>query len=89
MNSIFVESLTKVDMSYLRMPMAIIYDSPKDFPELCLCRLWEGAGCRPTATAICRNTIDELREDIKAAGFQVVIPRSRGDDPVIVETWIK
>lgn len=89
MYSIFVDSLTQVDMSYLKIPMAVIYDSPKDFPELCLCRLWEGAGCRPTTTAIYRNTIDKLREDIRAAGFHTVIPRSKEDDPVIVETWIK
>ena len=41
MNStIFVDSLTQVDMSRIKMPMAVIYDSPKDFPELKLCRMW-------------------------------------------------
>ena len=90
MNStIFVDSLTQVDMSGIKMPMAVIYDSPKDFPELKLCRIWEGAGCHPTNTAIYRNTIEKLREDIKAAGFSILIPRSEGDDPVIVETWMK
>ena len=90
MNStIFVDSLTQVDMSRIKIPMAVIYDSPKDFPELKLCRIWEGAGCHPTNTAIYRNTTEKLREDIKAAGFSILIPRSKGDDLVIVETWMK
>lgn len=88
-STIFVDSLTQVDMSGIKMPMAVIYDSPKDFPELKLCRIWEGAGCHPTNTAIYRNTIEKLREDIKAAGFSILIPRNEGDDPVIVETWMK
>lgn len=84
----FVESLQQVDMSYVKIPMAVIYQSPKDFPEMCLCRIWEGANCRPTHIALQKTTIDALREDIKAAGFTICMPRTLGDDPVIVETWM-
>ena len=37
-----VESMTQVDLSEIKMPMAVIYDSPKDFPGMYLCRIWEG-----------------------------------------------
>ena len=29
-----VESMTQVDLSEIKMPMAVIYDSPKDFPGM-------------------------------------------------------
>lgn len=32
-----------------------------------------------------RETLEAVREDIKAAGFTVRIPRYESDDPVIVE----
>lgn len=73
MLSKFVKSLKDVDLSRIKMPMAVVYDGPKDFPEMYLCRIWEGAGGHPTDTA----------------GFLTRFPRTAGDDPVIVETWMK
>lgn len=85
----FVSSLMDLDLSDIKMPMAVVYDSPKDFHDMYLCRIWEGAGCHPTNAAIQRATLAEIREDILAAGFQMMIPRSEKDDPVILETWMK
>ena len=84
-----VESMTQVDLSEIKMPMAVIYDSPKDFPGMYLCRIWEGAGCHPTNTAMKKNSLDEMRKDIQAAGFSIRFQRAEGDDPVILETWIR
>lgn len=84
-----VESMTQVDLSEIKMPMAVIYDSPKDFPGMYLCRIWEGAGCHPTNTAMQKNSLEEMREDLQAAGFSIRFHRADGDDPVILETWIK
>ena len=84
-----VESMTQVDLSEIKMPMAVIYDSPKDFPGMYLCRIWEGEGCHPTNTAMQKNSLDEMRKDIQAAGFSIRIPRAEDDDPVILETWIR
>lgn len=89
MLSRFVDSLKDVDLSRIKMPMAVIYDSPKDFPEMYLCRIWEGAGGHPTNTAMQKFSLEEMREDIKAAGFLTRFPRAAGDDPVIVETWMR
>lgn len=85
----FVESLKEVDLSYLKIPMAVIYDSPKDFPDMILCRIWEGAGCHPTRIAMQKGSLEEMREAIMAAGFSIRFPRAEGDDPVIVETWMR
>lgn len=87
--TVFVNSLRDLDLSEIKMPMAVIYDSPKDFPDMYLCRIWEGAGCHPTTAAMQKNSLDEMREDIAAAGFTVKIPRSPNDDPVILETWMR
>lgn len=87
--TVFVNSLRDLDLSEIKMPMAVIYDSPKDFPDMYLCRIWEGAGCHPTTATMQKNSLDEMREDIAAAGFTVKIPRSPNDDPVILETWMK
>lgn len=78
-----------LDLSDIKIPMAVVYNSPKDFPDMYLCRIWEGAGCHPTTAATQRFSLEELREDIQAAGFSILIPRSPEDDPVILETWIK
>lgn len=85
----FVDSMQQVDFSEIKIPMAVIYDSPKDFPNLHMCRIWEGAGCHPTNTATQRFSLEELREDIQAAGFTIRFPRAEGDDPVILETWMR
>lgn len=85
----FVNSLKDVDLSEIKIPMAVIYDNPKDFPGMYLCRIWEGAGCHPTNTAMQKTSLEELREDIQAAGFLIRFPRAEGDDPVIVETWMR
>lgn len=84
-----VDSMMNVDFSGLQIPMAVIYDSPRDFPGMYLCRIWEGAGCHPTDTCIGRANLGDIREDIKKAGFSVRFTRAEGDDPVIVETWMK
>lgn len=84
-----VESMKQVDLSEIKIHMAVIYDSPKDFPGMYLCRIWEGAGCHPTNTIMQKNSLDEMREDLQAAGFMIRFPRADGDDPVILETWMK
>lgn len=82
-----VESLTRVDFSELNFPLVTIYEKPQDFPRDCVARVWDGKGPRPTNTVIVRDSIEEIREDIMAAGFQTRFPRAEDDDPNIVETW--
>lgn len=84
-----VESLCQVDFSELDFPMVTIYKRPLDFPNDFVARVWDGKGARPTGTVIKRSTVQEIREDITAAGFTTVFAPSEDDDPHIMETWMR
>ena len=83
-----VGSLCKVDFSRLAFPLVTIYDRPLDYPNDFVARIWDGKGPHPTNIMIKRDTVQEIREDIRAAGFTTVFRREEGDDPHIVETWM-
>lgn len=83
-----VESLSQVDFSGLYFPLVTVYERPLDFPNDYVARVWDGKRARPTDTMIKRSTIEEIREDIKNAGFKTVFARAEGDDPHIIETWM-
>ena len=70
------------------LPMAVIYQKPKDYPDNYVVRIFDGKTGRPTDVAILRNTLEECREDIQKSGYSTCFPRSRYDDPVIVESWV-
>lgn len=82
-----VDSLCQVDFSELKFPLVTIYEKPLDFPDDFVARVWEGKGAKPTNIMIRRFTVQEVREDIMAAGFTTVFARTEDDDPYIVETW--
>lgn len=84
-----VESMSQVDFSGLKIPLITIYEKPLDFPNAFVARVWDGAGPRATNTIIMRFSLQECREDIAAAGFMVRFPRVEGDEPHIVETWMR
>lgn len=60
-----------------------------DFPNGFVARVWDGEGPKPTNVVTMRFSLEELREDIEAAGFTVKFPRAEGDEPHIVETWMR
>lgn len=84
-----MESMRQVDFSNLRFPLIVVYKNPRDYPGSYVARIWDGARNLPTDTLIMRKTLQEIREDIKSAGFIIRIIRHQGEDPVIVETWLK
>lgn len=84
-----VPSLAIVDYSEMKIPMAVVYDSPLDFPGKVIARVWEGATNQPTNVYCEYETIAECRKDIQAAGFGVYFPRSAEDDKSIVGTYIR
>lgn len=83
-----VESLCQVDFSKLAFPLVTIYEKPLDFPDAFVARVWDAKGPKPTNVMIKRDTLQEVREDIVAAGFKVKFTQAEGDDPHIVETWM-
>lgn len=83
-----VESLCQVDFSELAFPLVTIYEKPLDFPDAFIARIWDGKGAKPTNVMIKRDTLWEIREDIRAAGFVTSFDRAKDDDLCIVETWM-
>ncbi len=84
-----VDSLAQVDFQDIIVPMITVYNSPLDYLGAVVARVWEGAKVAPTDTLIKRESLQEIRKDIKAAGFTIRLARQQADNPVIVETWIR
>lgn len=81
-----VESLVQVDVSDLKMPLVVVFDSPDDMTGLTVARVFD---CdRPTNTYAAYRDLDLCRADIKKAGYQVCIKRAQTDVPALVESWI-
>ena len=71
-------SLAYVDVSALRLPMAVVYDHPADHPDAYVARIWDAIGPLMTDTIIKRDTLRELRQDIRCAwGRAVCFTRSK------------
>lgn len=83
-----IDSLALVDFSVLRFPVIVVYKEPKDYPDVFVARVWEGDGNFPTNMIVIRETLREIRKDIRAAGFIARFNRQQGDDPVIEGIWI-
>lgn len=82
-----VKSFAQVDIRELRQAIICVYKNPEDFPDKCVARIFEGG--KPTNIIITRETVDELRKDIKAAfPYMIPIPRSAADYKSFVESWI-
>jgi hypothetical protein len=78
----------RADIDPARLPMWVVYDHPTDYPDGWLARLWYSLP-QPQATglAIAAGALDTLRDHLAERGC-TVIPRSEGDDPAIVESWL-
>lgn len=71
-----------------RLPMWVIYDHPKDYPDTFVARLWVILPS-PSATpyAVTHANIAVLRTAFADIGLTRQL-RSSTDDPVILETWL-
>jgi len=72
-----------------RLRMWTVYDHPADMPDHFVARLWvlEREGAAPTTLALVSKDLEPLRDILRELGFHA-IPRTPGDDPVIVEVWM-
>ena len=82
-----VESFSEVDTSGLKQPVISVYRNPKDFPDKCMARIFDGT--KPSNIVITRNTVDEIRLDISRS-FPDKLPfaRCKEDHKSVVESWI-
>lgn len=69
------------------LPMWVVYKDAVDFPDEIVARMFHTLPeCRPTKFIIRRKTLKGIRDAIPDG--LICIPRSIGDDPVIVESWL-
>lgn len=62
-----------------------VYDNPTDFPGLYVARQFTLNG--PTKNVFTSESLGALRAIFQQRGM-TPMPRSPGDDPVIIESWI-
>ncbi len=68
-----------------------VYDNPKDFPGQFVARRFEVSGGQepqPTKDALLGKTFKDIEEHFSKQGF-TWLGRNRGDDPVIVGTYMR
>lgn len=82
-----VNSLTEVDFSELKVPLITVYYDTVDFPGQIVARVFEMN--HPTNIYVSYQSMDAARSDAIDAGFQTLVPRSKDDDPHIVETYMR
>lgn len=82
-----VEHLKEVDLSELKMPIAVIYDRPLDFQDKFVIRVFDDMD-RATNIVILRDSLEECRKECIDCRFSTVIPRGNDDDYCIVEMWV-
>lgn len=84
-----VPSLAAVDYSDMKIPMAVVYNSPADFPGKVIARVFEGATNQPTNVYCEYETVAKGMRDAENAGFTAYFPRSILDPKNIVGTYIR
>ena len=67
-----VPTLNLVDYSDIKVPLVVIYDSPKDFPGKVVARVWDGEKNRPTNVYCEYENLKRCEDDVMSAGFQTV-----------------
>lgn len=80
-------SITTPDLA--RLPMWVIYDHPSDWPNSYVARLhYSLPKHEPSGWTLVFDDIERLRAKVREYGGAQLFPRSPGDDPVIVESWM-
>lgn len=67
-----------------------IYDHPKDYPDMFVCRRWQlidGVNTPDWEPEMLCQDVDRIREMLTHMGLVKLMP-PEGEDPVILETWL-
>lgn len=83
-----LDTLRHIDFSDMHLPGVVVYHNPSDYRGKYIGRVFEMTTPGPTNVIIIRDSLEAVREDIRAAGFRAVFTRDRADEKQIVETWI-
>lgn len=70
----------------IAMPMWVIYDHPRDYPDCFVARLWDGLNNKATSSVLTASTIEELEAKLPPDLYR--LERQPGDDPTIMGVWL-
>ncbi len=80
------DHIKDLDLSELKMPIAVIYDKPLDYQDKFVIRIFDGQNA--TNTILLRESLEECRNECVTGGFTQAMPRGFDDDWCIVEWWM-
>lgn len=71
------------------LPVWVVYKNPRNCPGKIVvrCQIATERGIAPEARAFVYDKLSAARAPMRRAGL-CQLPRSPGDDPVIIESWI-
>lgn len=78
-----------VNYDNMFVPSITIYNSPADHRGMYVARLFESAVPAPLNTFATSDSIEDLRDMIRAAGFSFYVSIDTRDHPEIVEIWFR
>lgn len=85
-NDLIQDTFLELELCKLvRVPIIVVYNSPKDYPGKYVARLWD-INRKATNFVMVKDTLELIRRNIPETMQRV--PRECVDDPGIVETWI-
>ena len=80
-----VDTLSKVDLRWLKMPIAVIYEKPFDFPDHFVVRIFDVN--IPTNVVYLSETLEDCRKEVSKIGLKVCFSRDKKDPKSVIETW--
>lgn len=81
--STLLTTFHQFDFTPYRLPMIVVYDTPSDFPNHIVARLFDIN--EPTEYAVIAENVPSIRQKIP---LQHKLKRAEHDDPNIVEMWL-
>lgn len=80
-----VDSIRKVDMSDLKMPIVVVYDHPDDYQSYFVARVFDAD--KPTNVVIFSEDLKELMDDLSDSGM-VFVPPMANEPQCIIGSFI-
>ena len=85
--TIIAGSFLEVNVSDLQCPIVAVYVNPKDYPGYCVARIFDMD--KPTNVILVKDTLDEIRLDIRLAFPKMESFRRAWNDVLcIAESWM-
>ena len=85
MQSKIIKSIKDANTREISLPMAVLYNRPKDYPNNIVARIWSGTIPAPSNVVVLYNSMMEAKEDLK--GY-LCLPRMQTDDPCIISCYL-